>query len=214
MTKFEDQLFTDLMAEYRPVLQRLERPAPPARRPVPRPVWVAASAAGVAGAVTAGVVGFGGTTPAYAVTRNADGTVTLAISSPAGVPGANAKLRVLGSHVVVVPARPGCPAITSLGRPASGQATRTAGSAALSKDGSITVDVRGIPAGDTAVVAATTLPGGGMTLAEQLVRGPAPACVSLPPRPGNGGSPGTPGHGTGGRVQPGTGKAGVSTARG
>ncbi len=110
--------------------------------------------------------------------------------------------------------RPGCPAITSFTHPVPVLGGRTSASAAIGKDGSITVSEQGIPAGDTAVVAAATLPGGGMTLAEQLVKGPAPACVSLPPRPGNGGSPGAHGRDTGGRVQSGTGKAGTSTARG
>jgi hypothetical protein len=61
-----------------------------------------------------------GSTPAYAaysVTRHANGTVTVSVSRPSGVAGANATLRAMRARVRVVPVRPGCPPIGSLPRP-------------------------------------------------------------------------------------------------
>ena len=52
MTKFEDQLYQQLMTEHGHHLHAVPRPAP-ARRRVRRPVWLAA---GAAGAVAAGTV--------------------------------------------------------------------------------------------------------------------------------------------------------------
>ena len=53
---------------------------------------------------------------AYSVTQH-NGTVTVAVSRPSGVAGANTTLHAMGARVRVVPVRPGCPPITSLPRP-------------------------------------------------------------------------------------------------
>jgi len=59
-------------------------------------------------ATVAGLVASSGS-PAYALTTNSDGTITLAIYQASGIAQANAKLHQLGDDVVVVPIRPGCP---------------------------------------------------------------------------------------------------------
>ena len=196
MTTFKDQLFADLMEEYRPVLQHLERPVAPGRTrrvPVRRVAWLTGVA--TAGAVAAGVTLIGGGTPAYAVTQHPDGTVTVSVDRPAGVQPANAKLRVLGDQVVVVPVRPGCPSITSLPHPLVAPSGRISGSVRQG-NGKITVDVHGIPAGDTMIIAFGTLPGGGRQGAGILISGPVPSCVSLPaPSAGNGRLGGSSGNG-------------------
>jgi len=120
MTKFSDQLLTDLMSEHGATLADTGPLA--ARGRQPRPVRRAALLAGGAGTLAAGLtVGLtafgGGTSPAYAVTRHADGTLTVAVSQPSGVPGANQKLHTLGERVVLVPVRAGCPSIDSLPAP-------------------------------------------------------------------------------------------------
>jgi|HubBroStandDraft_2_1064218.scaffolds.fasta_scaffold256115_2 hypothetical protein len=186
MTKFEDQLFTDLMKEYRPVLQRLERPVATARArrvPARRAAWLAGVA--TAGAAAAGVLLLGGGTPAYAVTQHPDGTVTVSIAGPAGVRPANVRLRVLGDPVVVVPVGPGCPSVASLPKP---QVTPSGTISVGGSDsgGTLTVDAHGVPAGDTMIIAASTLPGGGTQLGAALISGPAPSCVSLPAIPSGG----------------------------
>jgi hypothetical protein len=58
MTKFEDQLFGQLMAEHGHHLRAVPRPAP-ARRRVRRPVWLASGAAGAVAAATAAVLALG-----------------------------------------------------------------------------------------------------------------------------------------------------------
>jgi hypothetical protein len=197
MTKFADQLLTELMDEYRPALERIQ---PPPARPRPRhlarrrPAWLVAGGATAAGAAAASVALLGGAAPAYAVTSHPDGTVTVAVSRADGIPGANAKLRALGDHVVVVPVRPGCPAPGSLPQSAAQPGRTTTG--VQSSDGSITVQARGIPAGDTLVLGAVTQPNGGMTLGGQLITGPVPSCMSLPAPPASGPS----GVGRGGGV--------------
>ena len=213
MTKFADQLLTDLMDEYRPALERIQppphRPRPLARR---RPVWLATGAAGLAGAAAASLALLGGAAPAYAVTSHPNGTVTVALSRLDGIPGANAKLHALGDHVVVVPVRPGCPPMSSLQHPSTPPPGRHQTTATRSSDGSVTVNVQGIPAGDTAVVAAASLPHGGTMMAVGLTTGPVPSCVSLPAPPAGSG-PAKVGRGGGQSVAParsGAGQAGTS----
>jgi hypothetical protein len=185
MTKFEDQLFADLMDEYRPVLRRLEQPvaaAKPRRAPARRVAWLTGVA--TAGAVATGVALLGGGTPAYAVTQHPNGTVTVSLTSAAGVKPANIKLRVLGDRVVVVPVGSGCPSMSSLPRPKFRGPVKVTTSGNES-NGTLTVDAHGIPAGETMIIAASTRPGGGMELAGSVISGAAPSCVSLPaPPPG------------------------------
>jgi hypothetical protein len=198
MTKFADQLFDDLMQEHASTLAHTRPPT--ARRHITRRrTLLAAGAGGVAVAATAGALVAGSGTPAYAVTKNADGTVTVAVYQKSGIAGANAKLRQLGdSQVVVVPVEPGCPSVGSLPAPAvsakgkfiSVQSERGVG-------GSVTVSAQGIPAGDIMVVGVVTTAHGTMT-GGTLTSPPAPSCISLPSLPpGNGGSGSSSGSTTG-----------------
>ncbi len=118
MTKFEDQLFGQLMAEHGHRLRAVPRPVP-ARRRVRRPVWLATGAAGAVAVVTTAVVMALGSAPAlaaYSVTQH-NGTVTVSVDRASGVAGANAALHAMRARVRVVPVRPGCPAIGSLPHP-------------------------------------------------------------------------------------------------
>jgi hypothetical protein len=199
MTKFEDQLFADLMTEHRTALDGIGHL--PARRVQPRVAWLTGAATTVAaGAATAAVVMIGGGSPAYAVTQNPNGTVTLSVASKAGIEPANTQLHVLGDPVVVVPVGAGCPSMSSLPHPqlapgheisGSASVSGSAGSGSASPTSSITIDVQGVPAGATAIVAYTTLPDGQVTLATGVITGAVPTCVSLPappaqPAPGSG----------------------------
>lgn len=77
LTDFEDRLLADLLREHGAELAEIRRPVPSARRAaVSRPLWMVAAAAGMAGVITVGVTAMGGDTPAYAVTKDADGRVT------------------------------------------------------------------------------------------------------------------------------------------
>lgn len=216
MTRFADQLFDDLMREHGSALAHTRVPAAPKRHPAARPVLLTAGAGGLAVAATVGsLLATGGGTPAYAVTKNSDGTVTLAVYQQSGIAAANAQLHQLGDEqVVVVPVRSGCPSISSLRAPAV-PARQISVRASSSGDGAVTVDAHGIPAGDILVLgwAATgrgefsmsqsmtstsgkasggsnaPAPATGATTAARLTSGPAPSCVSVPPLPLRGGHP-------------------------
>ena len=117
MTKFADQLFDDLMREHGPTLARTSAAAPK-RHLAARPLLLTAGAGGLAVAAAVGTLVAGGGTPAYAVTRHSDGTVTLAVYQKSGIAQANARLHQVGAgRVVVVPVEPGCPSISSLAGP-------------------------------------------------------------------------------------------------
>src|SRR5262252_11120301 len=145
MTKFEDQLFGQLMTEHGHRLRAVEQPAP-ARRRVRRPVWLATGAAGAVAAVTAAVMALGSApaSAAYSVTRH-DGTVSVSVYRASGVAGANAALHRIHARVVVVPVRPGCPSITSLPHPRPAPHPSLSVGTGVSKNGhrSVTVKVWG-----------------------------------------------------------------------
>ncbi len=189
MTKFADQLFDDLMREHESTLAHTRPPAP-RRHVTARRALLAAGAGGVAVAATAGALVAGSGTPAYAVTKNLDGTVTVAVYQKSGIAGANAKLRALGDgQVVVVPVEPGCPSVGSLPAPTvSAKGTYISTQSERGADGSVTVSAQGIPAGDIMVVGVVTTAQGMMT-GGTLTSPPAPSCISLPsPPPGPAGS--------------------------
>jgi hypothetical protein len=188
MTKFADQLLDDLIREHGPVLAHAAPPATPARHAPAGRKLVMAGAGGVAvAAAAAGVLVAGGGTPAYAVTTHPDGTVTLAVTRPAGISGANGALHKLGDRVVVVPVRPGCPSLQSLPPakvPLSGHPyVQTTVGIGGSGSGSVTVKAKGIPAGDILVVGVETTTTGtthSSMSGGRLTSPPAPSCISLP----------------------------------
>jgi hypothetical protein len=200
MTKFEDQLYADLMRQHGPALAATRPPEASRRHIASRRALLATGAGGLAVAATAGALAAGGGTPAYALTTNRDGTVTLAVYQASGIAQSNAKLRQLGDNVVVVPVRPGCPSLGSLPAPAvlPNDKGKISVQSTKSRDGSIIVNAQGIPAGDILVVAAKTT-AHGTEMASGLTSRPAPSCVSLPAPPGNGAPrPGTVGGSGGG----------------
>lgn len=210
MISFSDQLFHDLIREHGPALQAAELTAPGQRHHLRRGAWLAGGAGTLAVGITASLAAFGGTSPAYAITPHSDGTVTVALTDLSGVTGANATLHNLGTRVVVVPVRAGCPSIESLPLPAGAPgkvsgSVRVDAAASGSKDGSITVQAKGIPAGDLLVVA-VEVASHGTAMSSRLTAAPAPACVTMPagiPGPGSehvsGSAPGGP-HEPGGTV--------------
>lgn len=191
MTKFADQLLDDLMSEHGPVLAHARPPTAPARHAVAGRKLLMAGAGGVAVAAAAGVLVAGGGTPAYAVTTHPDGTVTLAVTRPAGISGANGALHKLGDRVVVVPVRPGCPSLGSLRPPAVKLNGHPSVQTRVGIGGSVTVNAKGIPAGDILVVGvetSTTATTRGLMVGGRLTSPPAPSCISLPAPPAPGGS--------------------------
>jgi hypothetical protein len=195
MTKFEDQLYQELITEHGHHLHTLPRPAP-ARRRVRRPVWLATGAAGAVAAGTVAVMALGGTPAmaAYSVTQH-DNAITVAVNRPSGVTGANVTLHAMGARVRVVPVRPGCPAIGTLPRPQPAPHPSVSVKTGVNGHGHRSVTVKlgqgGIPKGDTMILAfsgnsrqGTALGVGG------IISGPVPSCVSLPSAPSAGGGSG------------------------
>jgi len=225
MTKFADQLFDDLMREHGSTLTNAGPPAPRGRIATRRAL-LAVGGGGVAVAAAVGVLvatagtnpaahsgqAAGGETPAYAVTNNPNGTVTLAVYQKDGIAGANAKLHELGdSQVYLVPVGAGCPSMSSLPAPAASlngehPSVQSSVSIGRSAGGSVTVNAKGIPAGDILVVAVETTRTGNTTTslgAGRLTTAPAPSCVSLSSTAG-----GNFGWGSG-NTGPGTGNGGT-----
>ena len=192
MTKFEDQLYQDLITEHGHHLRTLPRPAP-ARHRVRRPVWLATGAAGAVAAGTVAVLALGSAPAlaAYSVTRH-DNAVTVAVNRPSGVAGANVTLHGMGARVRVVPVRPGCPAIGSLPHPQPAPHLAVSVGTGVGQNGHRSVTVKlgkpGIPAGDTMILAFSGGGGPGSTSlgAGGIITGPVPGCVSLPQAPSGG----------------------------
>jgi hypothetical protein len=188
MTKFADQLLDDLMREHGPALAPARAPAPRKRRITARRALLAAGGLALAAAAAiAGTVVAGSETPAYAITNNPNGTITLAVYQRSGIAGANARLRQLGDQqVVVVPIEPGCP--THLPAPAVsvlGHVMSMGGG--VSRNGTVTVFAHGIPRGDIVVVGVKTT-AHGFLFEGFLTSPPAPGCIGLLPPFGRGGS--------------------------
>jgi hypothetical protein len=159
------------------------RPPAASRRPAGRRrALLAAGAGGLAAAATVAGLAVGGGSPAYALTTNSDGTITLAIYQASGIAQANARLHQLGTDVVVVPIQPGCPPLRPPTVSPIGKLVGTG--IGRSRNGSITVSGHA-PAGDIIVVGIKATPNGWEAVS-QVSSLPAPACISPPALPGSG----------------------------
>lgn len=189
MTRFADDLFDDLMREHGPKLAQAELaytgPPAPRRHIATRRTLLAGGATCAAVAATAGALTAGGATPAFAVTTNHDGSVTVAVYQKSGVAGANAKLRQLGDRVVVVPIEPGCPSISSLPKPLTpGKGRHISVASGVSEDGSVTVKAHGIPSDDIMVIGIQASTDSRSRFGiSTLTEPPAPSCLSVPRAP-------------------------------
>ncbi len=115
MSRFKDRLWSDLVRAHGADLSQL--PLPPARSRR-RPRMVVGTGLGLAAAGTAAalLVGTAGTSPAFAVTKNNDGSITVSIRRFAGIPPGKCQA---GLARVSGPGRPG---YVRLPEPALGQA--------------------------------------------------------------------------------------------
>lgn len=109
MSKFEDRLWRELVKEHGAQLAQMKPPAADHRRRQ-RPKLLAGTTVGLAGVGTAValIVSAAGSSPAFAVTRNNDGTVTVWIKRIDGIAGANARLEALGVRARAVAVAVGC----------------------------------------------------------------------------------------------------------
>ncbi|HTX32319.1 MAG TPA: hypothetical protein VMD09_13135 [Solirubrobacteraceae bacterium] len=97
MSEFEDNLWLEVVREHGHELARARRPVRKHRRAT-RPQLLAGTTVGLAVMATAAALLFGASTspPAFAVTRNPDGTVTVNLRQRSGIAGANEKLAAMG----------------------------------------------------------------------------------------------------------------------
>ncbi len=169
MSKFEDNLLHDLMGRHGPALAEVERPA---SRSASRPLWVTGGALAVAGAVAFAVTSFGGMSAAFAVTENADGSVTVSIQDIKAVDAANAKLRELGVRAKAVPMTSDCADLDG-----NEMYPGTVSALSMGKDGGVTIS-NDVPAGYTVLLGVSNRPDRGTGLAfAGPVNDPAPSCL-------------------------------------
>jgi hypothetical protein len=177
MGKFEDELWTDLMQAHGDELAATQRPLAPRGRV--RPLALTAGAASVIALGTAMASTLTATTsaPAYAVTENPDGTVSVTIHDIIGITGANAKLAALGVRARALTFGPDCtqqehPGLTH--PPAPGTMAVSS-----STPDEVTFRPSAIPVGDTLVLAAKVADNGRVAVRIGLVLSPAPSCFRV-----------------------------------
>jgi hypothetical protein len=202
MTKFSDQLFDDLIEEHGPQLAATRVPTAPKRR-IAHPGRLGAAGGGIAAVASAvGLLMAGGASPAYAVTTNANGSVSLNVYNQSGIVGANQALQKMGDGSVVLVADQGiCRNINTLPKVPGNPKIRVSGVAKEQLNGnylsiapgSFTVYAHDIPKGDTLAVVVQNI--GFMTKAGKIVktatvvvdtrltRGPVPSCLNPDPLP-------------------------------
>jgi len=184
VSNFEERLLVELrqMVTSRPVERGRRRPGRLALAGGLAAVLAAAAAAGVF-LLTAG------TQAAYAVTKNADGSVTVEIDSLTDAAGLQAKLQAAGVNAVVeyLPAGKMCkqPWFTPLGADAAGA---THGSAVgKTADGATSFTISGdLPSDATLVVTTQTGPGNEQALGLGWARGSVPPCEVVDAPAGSG----------------------------
>lgn len=146
------------------------------RRSYLRPVFLTGPLTGIAvAAVVAFGLGSSATAPAFAVTDNANGTVTVTIRDISGLAGLNAEFARRGIRAVAVPIVQGCITTLRHGPPQLVQGAIRVPDLASS---TVTFTPGMLPHGDTLVVAARQT---GKNQVQEVVGvsgGPTPTCVS------------------------------------
>jgi hypothetical protein len=195
VASFEDRLLGQLVEQHGALLADAPAPVAPGehvfsgasrrRRFAP----AAALAVALAAALAAIVVGLGSgsrTSPAFAVVRNADGTVSVTIAELAGVEGADDRLAALGVPARVVRSQRSCPT-----RPGQFKAARLSAAQALAISrlagpagtAAVVIDPAAVPAGDEVVIGARSLPqpsgSAAVGLETQVYEGAAPPCLPV-----------------------------------
>ncbi len=197
MTNFEERLLREL---------RSHVVAPPVDRGQRRPLWrtprlalAGGLAAVLAAAAAVGLIVLStGTQAAYAVTKNADGTVTVEIDSLSDAAGLQAKLQAAGVNAVVqyLPAGKTCkqPWFTPAGAGAAGGMHGS--EVGRTSDGSTRFTISGdLPSSSTLVITTQTGPGNERALGIAWAHGDVPPCEVVDAPAGSGPLGGPPAGG-------------------
>lgn len=174
MTSPEDVIWQDLVATHSADQIQLPRTTHRSMRGYRGP-RLAAGAGGLAAATAAAVLvfsGTSGTSPAYALTANGDGSYTLTINDlQTAIPEVNAEFAKLGVQARAIPVTSTCTARDTAGIP-----LQQFGTANMSE--SITVDNANIPAGSTAFLAVEQTRDGHVAMSIGTTAAPLPACLN------------------------------------
>lgn len=189
MSNFEDQLWSQLVRERGEQMRAAPgataalassvtatRPATPGAPRLRRPALLTGSALGIAGLATAGVFAITSASPAFAVTKNPDGTVAIALSDLSDLSALNQKLAQDGVPVTAVPISTSCSA--------TGAITNQSGESGpsnqphLETTDVVTIDPSQIPSGDIGVLGASQTASGQVTLLFGDTTPPAPSCLN------------------------------------
>ncbi len=162
MSKFEDHLWREFVREHGNALAQMSTPT--AKHIWRGPRLVAGTSLGLAGvgAAVALVLGATSTSPAFAVTRNHDGTVTISIERASGIAGANAKLHQLGVRAKVmqqVPAGYRCTSTVAQQGQGAPESSRQLRSIPIA-NAHWTIDPRKVPVGQTLALTPPPAPAG------------------------------------------------------
>lgn len=190
MSNFEDQLWSQLVRERGEQMRAAPRataalassvtatrPATRRARRLRRPALLTGSALGIAGLATAGVFALTSASPAFAVTKNPDGTVAISLSDLSDVPALNQKLAQDGVPVTVVPINTSCSATAALNNP-SGEGTPNMSANHQEATDVVTIDPSLIPSRDIGVLGASQTASGQMELVFGETTPPAPSCLN------------------------------------
>jgi hypothetical protein len=175
MNTFEDRLWADLVREHGDEIRRHGMPRPPHATSRRRPALLAGMALAAAGLIAAAVLAVNAITappPAYAVTRNPDGSVTVTLNEIKAITALNAELARDNIPAEAIPLTTDCPVHGFPNAMPAGTDPSTY---------TITFDAREIPAGYTAVVAVGETASGQVALAQGAFPSPAPACFNSVP---------------------------------
>lgn len=188
MNGFEDQLWSQLVRERgeqmhaapaaTAALASSVTATSSATRPAPRlrrPALLTGSALGIAGLATAGVFALSSPSPAFAVTKNPDGTVAVTLSDLSDLPALNQQLAQDGIPVTAVPISTSCSATGAITNPSgeSGPSNQTSQQTDV-----VTIDPSQIPSGDVGVLGASQTASGQVTLLFGDTTPPAPSCLN------------------------------------
>ena len=189
MSNFEDQLWSQLVRERGEQMRAAPRataalassvtatrPATPRAPRLRRPALLTGSALGIAGLATAGVFALTSASPAFAVTKNPDGTVAITLSDLSDLPALNQKLAQDGVPVTAVPISTSCSATGAITNP-SGE-SRPSTQAGQEATNLVTIDPSQIPSGDIGVLGASQTASGQVTLLFGDTTPPAPSCLN------------------------------------
>jgi hypothetical protein len=177
MNQFEDHLWSHLSDEH----GADEVACSPSRaRRRPRPAVVTAGVGGITAAAVAATLVLSATTsttPAYALTENANGTVTITLNDVAtGIPALNAEFKRLGIRERAVPMEANCPTRPIFGYDGSGTAPGLNG---LETTYTFSVAHPDLLPGYTGYLAARQVAPGQVELSEgAMPNGTIPSCFS------------------------------------